>query len=160
MPTTLESTSTLWAVSWKIGEKMALLFQNPIWKKNSLKYWPIVLLVMTLWNCIFFKILQPTMSYLKTITLIYIILKICWITTDFFSFKNSIFTCISINLKVYLFWNKWHSTGGLEFFCNKSCYEYYVHIYNIHIFFLSKSVRTFSKDKQNNVCICIQCKLK
>ena len=40
------------------------------------------------------------MSYLKTITLIYIILKICWITTDFFSFKNSIFTCISINLKV------------------------------------------------------------
>ena len=136
MPTTLESTSTLWAVSWKIGEKMALLFQNPIWKKNSLKYWPIVLLVMTLWNCIFFKILQPTMSYLKTITLIYIILKICWITTDFFSFKNSIFTCISINLKVYLFWNKWHSTGGFEFFAtNHAMNKYYVHIYNIHMFF-------------------------
>ena len=91
---------------------------------------------MTLWNCIFFK--NFTAHCLKTITLIYIILKICWITTDFFSFKNSIFTCISINLKVYLFGNKWHSTGGFEFFCNKSCYECYVHIYNIHMFFFVK----------------------
>ena len=77
------------------------------------------------------------MSYLKTITLIYIILKICWITTDFFSFKNSIFTCISINLKVYLFWNKWHSTGGFEFFATNHAMNI-MYTYTIYICFFVK----------------------